>query len=149
MLIRKIAVVGSTKTFDYVKENDAGGKSVYSMTAREDGRESFYNAWKALVSIVNSHMRSERGDYIFLGVTLIIKRLEIKYMEAVVGGKITQVPSDVRFSGTAMTKDGSFKYVTDWIELEEKELILVNKMLNETKSYIQGRRAQEQLFESE
>lgn len=94
-------------------------------------------------------MRSERGDYIFLGVTLIIKRLEIKYMEAVVGGKITQVPSDVRFSGTAMTKDGSFKYVTDWIELEEKELILVNKMLNETKSYIQGRRAQEQLFESE
>ena len=46
MLIRKIAVVGSTKTFDYVKENDAGGKSVYSMTAREDGRESFYTLGK-------------------------------------------------------------------------------------------------------
>ena len=148
MLIRKIAVIGSTKTFDYVKGNDAGGKSVYSMTAREDGRESFYTAWKELVNIVNSHMRTERGNYIFLGVMLIVKRLEIKYMEAVVSDKITQIPSEVRFSGTAITKDGSFKYVTDWIELDEKELTLVNKMLNETKAYIQGRRAQEQLFES-
>lgn len=79
---------------------------------------------------------------------MIIKRLEIKYMEAVVSDKITQIPSEVRFSGTAITKEGSFKYVTDWIELDEKELTLVNKMLNETKAYIQGRRAQEQLFES-
>ena len=69
-------------------------------------------------------------------------------MEAVVSDKITQIPSEVRFSGTAITNDGSFKYVTDWIELDEKELTLVNKMLNETKAYIQGRRAQEQLFES-
>lgn len=79
---------------------------------------------------------------------LIVKRLEIKYMEAVVGEQITQIPSDVRFSGTAITKESSLKYVTDWIELDEKELTLVNKMLNETKAYIQGRRAQEQLFES-
>lgn len=148
MLIRKIAVIGSTKTFDYVKGNDAGGKSVYSMTAREDGRESFYNAWKALGSIVNNHMTTDRGNYIFHGVMLLTKRLEIKYMEAVVGGKITQMPSEVRFSGTVITKESSFKYVTDWIELDEKELTLVRTMLDETKSYIQGRRAQEQLFEN-
>ena len=44
MIISKISVFGGVQKFEYVKEIDTGGKCRYSMTVREDGRESFYNA---------------------------------------------------------------------------------------------------------
>ena len=48
MIIRKISVFDGVQKFEYVKEIDTGGKCGYSMIVREDGRESFYNAWNDL-----------------------------------------------------------------------------------------------------
>lgn len=147
MIISKISVFGGVQKFEYVKEIDTGGKCRYSMTVREDGRESFYNAWKELKKIIDGNTRNEKGIPAFNDTAVILKQISIKYLETNVEGKITHIPSYIKANGNAYTDQTILKFETDWIALEEKEVTFVETMINEAGSYIKGRRAQEQLFE--
>ena len=147
MIIRKISVFGGVQKFEYVKEIDTGGKCSYSMTVREDGRESFYNAWEELKKIIDGNTINEKGIPVFNGTTVLLKQISIKYLETNINGKITRIPSYIKANGKAYTDQTILKFETDWIALEEKEVKFVETMINEAGSYIKGRRAQEQLFE--
>lgn len=147
MIIRKISVFGGVQKFEYVKEIDTGGKCSYSMTVREDGRESFYNAWEELKKIIDGNTINEKGIPVFNGTTVLLKQISIKYLETNINGKITRIPSYIKANGKAYTDQTILKFETDWIVLEEKEVKFVETMINEAGSYIKGRRAQEQLFE--
>ena len=148
MIIRKISVFDGVQKFEYVKEIDTGGKCGYSMTVREDGRESFYNAWKDLQKIIDGHTTNAKDIPVFNGTTVILKQIGIKYLESNVQGKIMRIPSYIKANGLAGTKQTTLKFETDWIALEENEVTFVETMIDEAGSFIKGRRAQEQLFES-
>ena len=63
-------------------------------------------------------------------------------------GKESRIPSHIRFNGKAITEEKSFKFTTEWIVIEDHELESVQTMIREAVDYINGRRAQEQLFEA-
>ena len=147
MIIRKISVFDGVQKFEYVKEIDTGGKCGYSMTVREDGRKSFYNAWNDLQKIIDGHTTNAKDIPVFNGTTVILKQIGIKYLESNVQGKILRIPSHIKANGLAGTKQTTLKFETGWIALNEKEVILVEIMIKEAALFIKGRRAQEQLFE--
>ena len=147
MIIRKISVFDGVQKFEYVKEIDTGGKCGYSMTVREDGRESFYNAWNDLQKIIDGHTTNAKDIPVFNGTTVILKQIGIKYLETNVQGKIMHIPSHIKANGLVGTKQTTLKFETGWIALNAKEVILVEIMIKEAALFIKGRRAQEQLFE--
>ena len=147
MIIRKISVFDGVQKFEYVKEIDTGGKCGYSMTVREDGRESFYNAWNDLQKIIDGHTTNAKDIPVFNGTTVILKQIGIKYLESNVQGKIMRIPSHIKANGLVGTKQTTLKFETGWIALNGKEVILAEIMIKEAALFIQGRRAQEQLFE--
>ena len=141
MIIRKISVFDGVQKFEYVKEIDTGGKCGYSMTVRED------NAWNDLQKIIDGHTTNVKDIPVFNGTTVILKQIGIKYLESNVQGKIMRIPSHIKANGLVGTKQTTLKFETGWIALNEKEVILVEIMIKEAALFIQGRRAQEQLFE--
>lgn len=147
MIIRKISVFDGLQKFEYVKDVDTGARCGYSMTVREDGRESFYNAWRDLQKIIDQHTVTEKGTPVFKGSTVILKQIAIKYLETNLQGKTARIPSYIKANGMTVTKETTLKFETDWIALEEYEVTFVEAMINEAGSFIKGRRAQEQLFE--
>lgn len=147
MIIRKISVFGGVQKFEYVKEIDTGGKCSYSMTVREDGRESFYNAWEELKKIIDGNTINEKDIPVFNGTTVILKQIGIKYLETNVQGKNMRIPSHIKANGLVGTKQTTLKFETGWIALNGKEVILAEIMIKEAALFIKGRRAQEQLFE--
>ncbi len=147
MIIRKISIFDGVQKFEYVKEIDTGGKCGYSMTVREDGRKSFYNAWKDLQKIIDGHTTNAKDIPVFHGTTVILKQIGIKYLESNVQGKIMRIPSHIKANGLVGTKQTTLKFETGWIALKEKEVTFVETMIHEAGSFIKGRRAQEQLFE--
>ena len=104
MIIRKISVFDGVQKFEYVKEIDTGGKCGYSMTVREDGRESFYNAWNDLQKIIDGHTTNTKDIPVFNGTTVILKQIGIKYLETNVQGKIMHIPSHIKANGLVRNK---------------------------------------------
>ena len=100
-----------------------------------------------LKKIVDGHTTNAKDIPVFNSTTVILKQIGIKYLESNVQGKIMRIPSYIKVNGLAGTKQTTLKFETDWIALNEKEIILVEIMIKETALFIKGRRAQEQLFE--
>lgn len=147
MLIKKISIVGETQVFEYVKNSDRGTRCGYVMRLKEEGKQSLYDAWKGLETIVHHHYKGDMGVSVFSGVRVLLKQLELKYIVTKVAGKELRTPSQVRFNGIAASEELSFKFTTAWIKIEEYEMEAVQTMIRETVDYIKGRRAQDSLFQ--
>ena len=147
MLIKKISIVRETQVFEYVKNSDTGFRCGYVMRLNEEGKQSLYDAWKDLETIIHHHYKDSMGVSAFSRVRVLLRQLELKYMVSTVEGKEIRIPSHVRFNGIGILEEKSFKFTTEWIVIEDHELESVQTMIREAVDYINGRRAQEQLFE--
>ena len=148
MIIRKISIVGETQVFEYVKNSDTGTRCGYVMRLKEEGRQSLYDAWEDLEKIIHNHHKDITGRSVFKGTDVLLRQLELKYIATKVDGKEIRIPSHIRFNGKAITEEKLFKFTTEWIAIEDHELESVQTMIREAVDYINGRRAQEQLFEA-
>ena len=147
MIIRKISIIGETQVFEYVKRSDTGNQCGYVMRLKEEGRQSLYDAWEDLEKIIHNHHKDITGRSVFKGAEVLLRQLELKHIATKVGGKEIRIPSHIRFNGKAITEEKTFKFTTEWIRIEDNELESVQTMIREAADYINGRRAQEQLFE--
>ncbi len=148
MIIRKISIIGETQVFEYIKNSDTGTRCGYVMRLKEEGRQSLYDAWEDLEKIIHNHHKDIMGKSVFKGAKVLLRQLELKHIATKVAGKEIRIPSHIRFNGKAITEEKSFKFTTEWIVIEDHELESVQTMIREAVDYINGRRAQEQLFEA-